>query len=180
MLKDKKLFGIFNIVDVVILALIICAVIFAGIKISNNKEQVVNEQENTKETYIEFYVEEVNDFVTKYMKEGDLVKDALQNVEIGEVVELVYDKPRDYGYDSNGNMVVGHKEGYVSVLVKAKTNGKLTDNGLSINSYNYYVGKSIELRVGKTALYVKIHGLYEEEKVNESNENENSSEEIQQ
>lgn len=172
MAKGKKLFGVLNIVDIVIIAVVIIAVIFAAVKINSNKKQVVNSDVAKTETYIEFYVEEDGDYIVGHILEGDPVKDALQNIDIGTVVSVEYGEPKDFNADASGRMVTGHKEGYVSCKVKAKTNGKLTRSGLVINSYSYYVNKSMEIRAGNVALYARVSDLQEvpvEEKAEETN-----------
>lgn len=165
MSKGKKLFGIFNVIDLIIIAVVIVAIVFALIKIKGNKAQTITgvAQDET-ETYLEIYVEEANDFIVGHILEGDPVKDSLQNVDIGTVVKVEYGEPMDFNADASGRMVTGHKEGYVSCRVLAKTNGKLTRSGLTVNSYTYYVNKSCEVRCGNVALYGRISDLKEVKK----------------
>lgn len=170
-MKNKKIFGIFNVLDLIIIAVVIVAIVFAGIKIASNRSTVVTSNEVQKETYIEFYVEEVNDFITKHIKEGDLVKDALQSIDLGTVTEVTYGDAKGFEPDSNGRIVTSSKEGYVSAKVRVKTNGYISNSGMVINSYNYYVNKSMEIRVGNVALYVRLSDMEEVEVESKNTDN---------
>lgn len=160
MSKSKKIFGVFNILDLVIIGVVLIAVIFAAVKIMSNKGEVVVES-SSKECYVEFFVEEVQDFIQGHIKEGDLVKDALQSNVLGTVTKVEYGDSIDFNPNRDGVLVSSSKEGYVSCRVEIKTNGQMTNSGLSINSYNYYINKSMEVRFGDVALYVRLSNIME-------------------
>ena len=157
-MKNKKLFGIFNVIDIIIILVVIAAVIFAAIKVKENRSQVVTKEEQNS-TYIEFYDDDVNDFIKGHIEVGSLVKDATQSIDLGTVMEVTYVDPEDFNPDMNGKIITGHKEGYTGVKIKVKTNGKVTENGMQISSYTYYVNKSMEIRAGQVALYPRVSDM---------------------
>lgn len=162
-MKNKKLFGIFNLLDIIIILVVIAAIVFAAIKVKSNRE-TVNTGETLKATYIEFYDDDVNDFIKGHIEVGSLVKDATQSIDLGTVMEVNYVEPEDFNADMNGKVITGRKEGYTGVKIKVRTNGKLTENGMQISSYTYYVNKSMEIRAGQVALYPRVSdmGIIEE------------------
>jgi len=158
MIKDKKLFGIFNILDVAIIIILMLMLVFVSSKIKTNRRTVTVSEK--KETMVEFYVEDAPDFVKKHIKEGDIVKDALQNNILGKVTSVTYSDPIEWNSDSNGNSVAGRKAGYVSVKIQLSVNSPISPNGgITINSYTYYVNKSMEIRVGNVAFYAKLSDM---------------------
>lgn len=159
-MKNKKIFGIFNILDIVIIAILLIIAVFAVLKIKSNKE-VAGVGEVTRPTYIEFYDDDVQGFVKGHIAIGSTVKDATQSIDLGQVISVEYGPSEDFHGDNNGKSIKSAKEGYCSVRVKAKTNGKITDNGMTINSYTYYVGKSMEVRAGQVAIYPRVSDMGE-------------------
>lgn len=156
MIKNKKLFGIFNTLDIIIILVVIAAVVFAAVKIKSNKTGNGEVMQAGDEYIVEFYQEEIEDFIKGHIEEGDVVKDALQSIVMGNVVEVIYDEPVTFNDD--GQIV--RKDGYTSVKVRLKANNAvMTNSGLAINSYNYFIGKTMEVRVGDVALYCKLSDI---------------------
>lgn len=167
MIKDKKLFGIFNLLDIIIILVVIAAVIFAAVKIKSNKTGNGESLQAGDEYIVEFYQEEIENFIKGHIEEGDIVKDALQSIVMGEVVEVIYDEPVTFNDD--GQIV--RKAGYTSVKVRLKANNAvMTNSGLAINSYNYFIGKTMEIRVGDVALYCKLSNIEKLTKTEEATE----------
>ncbi len=146
-----------NIIDMIILVLIIIAI---GGVIYKWKFDTKAETVKSTQNVIQFYVESVGDYATSNVKEGDLVRDPVQNITIGRVKDVQVGEAIEWTEDSKGQSIGSTREGYASIIVTVHANGVMTENGLDIGSYVYAINKSVEIRAGKVALFTKVYNIY--------------------
>ena len=153
--NDKKSHRKFNIIDAVIGIIIVLAFVFAlnRLGIIGVKNIVENEQSKIE---IIFFQEEVNDFTAENVKIGDPASEPLLNASFGNVTDKSVGPSISYGKDKFWNQTTSTKEGYSSIYITLTANGKVGDNGITIDGSTYYVGQVINLRVGSSIFYGRI------------------------
>lgn len=61
---------------------------------------------------------------------------------------------------SEGKLVSSSKEGYSGLEIVIAADGEVTDRGIVIGKFTYYVGKTMEMSVGQTYLEsIRLTGL---------------------
>ena len=159
MIMDEKgrLFGKVSIVDLLIILVVITAAAGIGYKFTRSK--TVSPFIKTDSIQVRFYVEDAPSYAIDNVKIGDPVKESIQNTGLGHVTDIQKGKSIFWSTDSSGRLVSSSREGYASVVVTMKANGFFGKNGVTINNTDYYVGKTIILYVGNSALSGRISEL---------------------
>ena len=162
-IDDKgKLFGKISIVDILIVAVLLAAIAGVYYKFGRSKTATVFTKPDTIE--ISFYIEDIPAFVANKIKEGDLVKDRVNNTTIGKVTSTTVGPDIYYYPNSEGQAIASSKPGYASIQFTARGQGVYNETGSSISGVEYYINKQFELRVGETNTYPRIMSI---EKVKE-------------
>lgn len=156
--NDKKFNKKFNIIDLVIGIIIVVAFVLAlnRLGIIGVENIVVNEQSKIE---IIFFQEEVNDFTAENVNIGDPASEPLLNANFGTVIDKSVGPSISYGRDKFGRQTTSTKEGYSSIYITLTANGKVGDNGVTIDGSTYYVGQVINLRVGSSIFYGRIDAV---------------------
>lgn len=157
MLLDKKgkLFGKISIVDILI-AVIILGVAF-GLYYKFGRTGTVTPFTKTSTIQTSIYLESVNDYVVKSIKPGDIVKDRVQNVTLGKVVDIVTGPDISYSINDKGLVMKGSREGYVSATIIFEGQGIYGSTGATFSGVEYYINKNgTEWRIGNTSSFAKI------------------------
>ena len=153
--NDKKSHIKFNIIDAVIGIIIVVAFVFALNRLGIIGVENIVENEQSKIEII-FFQEEVNDFTAENVKIDDPASEPLLNASFGTVTDKSVGPSISYGKDKFGNQTTSTKEGYSSIYITLTANGKVGDNGITIDGSTYYVGQVINLRVGSSIFYGRI------------------------
>ncbi len=158
MLIDEKgrLFGKINVVDFVVIAVIVLAVLGVGYKLLSSSTILFKKAEIFE---IVFYNEALIKEVADSINEGDKVKDATKNTVFGEVVKKEVDKSIVFASNEKGELVQTTRPGYVSMKLYVHAKGVHTDTGYYFNNVDYYVGRSLELRAGTGVVWTRIIGI---------------------
>ena len=163
---DEKgnLFGKINVIDfVVLLAVLAAAVVFAFSWISGymgDKTRDTKKAEE-KEFIMEFYADEVADYVVEHLKEGAELYDADSAAKLGEVVSFETGPSRVYVTNEAGEIVVSEKEGYSSLTIVGKVTATQGDGGIEVSGCTYGVGHTMTLRAGNAKIYLKVSDFSE-------------------
>ena len=170
MLIDNKgkLFGKISIIDIAIIAVILIAFIGIGYKLYDMKSSNTNIEE---ELYlIEFESLESPDYAVKELeerfkeREKDLiVNDPVKKIEFGKVVDVETGPSRAFTNDSEGQLHIENKPGYMAINVTAEGMASPGGNGVKYGNFEYFIGKTIEIRAGNVALWVRIIDIKEKE-----------------
>lgn len=156
--KNGKLFGKINIIDfIVILVLVLGAAVFAYSRVSNKN---LTATAPDGELYMEFFAEEVSDFVVEKLAIGAGLYDNDAELELGEVVDFEDNDSLSYGTNSEGDSVMTTREGYRSLTIKAKVKGNESAYGMEYKGVRYGIGHSLTIRAGKTKIYMRVSDIY--------------------
>lgn len=150
-----KLFGKINVIDLLVVLVIIAAIAGVSVKYMQSKANVGVDSSKTIE--ISFYQEDAPSFAASAVKKGDTVKDAMQNNILGKVSDVRVDKSVFFGVDNNGRYVASPREGYNSITITSEVKGIIKPGGgTTINNYEYFIGKQIEVRAGSAVFWARI------------------------
>ena len=154
--KNGKFFGRISIIDIIIVALLIVAVCFLGIKfLSRNNAGILSGSSQDK-LEITFYSEEVNDFVVDAISIGDPTMEMAQYASFGTVIDKIVEPSITWVPDADGVMHGAPKDRYYSLTVKMSAYGSIDKPGFTLDGTTYFVGRTIVLYVGKAGFQGRI------------------------
>ena len=153
-----RLFGKFNLVDLAFLLIVAIAIAGVGYKYKKSKTATPFVKANT--IVMEFYQEEVPDYVVKAIKAGDLAGDFERNTVFGKVTDIKIDKSKSYGQNSDGQIVLSSKEGFSSVTIRVEGSGIINSTGgVSIGSIDYFIGRTIIIKAGNSVFQGRMSDI---------------------
>ena len=131
----------FNLIDLVIIAVVICAV-FVAWKFLSSGTQVAGD-----EVYYKVNVLKTEQTVAEQIQVGDKLFDSVKNFEIGEITDVaVYDATESvYDEITNTFKVVTVPE-RKDVLISVTGKGYSSPEGTVVNGYELYVGKKMYIK----------------------------------
>ncbi len=151
--KKGKLFGKINIIDFLILVVILLAIVVVGarfIKPAGGDAETIQMQ---------FYIEEVDNWVAEKVQVGDALYDGTYELSLGTVTAVETSEPRTWGLTQDGQYVLAPREGYCSLTVTGRMQGKKTETGAEIDGNRYGVGHSMVLYAGDAKMYLRVHDI---------------------
>lgn len=157
LIENKKLFGKFNIVDILIVLVVICAGIFIVMRfVVPQKTDGVSE---SKTISMVFLAEEVPEYAANAVKVGDTVSDDTKNCNLGTITEVIIDDSIAYGVNDKGEFIKGSKDGYKSVRIVTELTGELYPNGVIVGVTKYGIGHSLTLSAGMTRIFGRVYDI---------------------
>jgi hypothetical protein len=160
MIKDAKLFGKINIIDLFIVTALIGAAVFGVYQLRSGQGLIVINQE-TRDYYISFFTEEVESFSAEALSEGVNAFDHGRNVPLGVVTNIETGEAIIWNADRDGNTVRSNKPGYSSVEITARVTAVPSEHGIVIAGNRYGIGHSLAVRAGRSIIFMRISGLEE-------------------
>ena len=185
-MKKYKLFGIINIIDLLVLVVIVLAAAFLGTKFLGGSDTEgapeINITFTTKEVS-DFVVDkladecsasEISDFIDKKQADDDRVLDGFDDKYVEVAVAdgcRMYDDTEKIELGKCTNIKVSNsqssiveegvwqtsgKPDYSWLEIKSTVNGKVLDNGVEIGGETYLVGDYVVLRAGVAKIYIEI------------------------
>jgi len=153
--KNGKLFGKINIIDLVVIVVLAAAVaVFAFAKLSGRGEGAA------PETFtMEFYADEVPDYATEHLKEGEPIYEADKHIYMGKITSFEVGPSKSYNPNSDGVVVVSEKEGFKSVKITGEMTGTLENFGAVIDGEKFGVGHTFTSRMGKAKIYIRVSDI---------------------
>ena len=163
--KDGKLFGIINVIDLLVLLFVIAAVAVVGYFLKNR-----NVTARTDVSFggahgnveVVFYTEEVSNFVMKNVKQNDsyVCDDSCNNL-LGRVVDVQTGPSLIYDVNAQGQQVASSKPDYCSAYISSVIPDALrTRFGFYYKKGNYGVGHSMVIRVDDAKIYLRIYDIH--------------------
>jgi len=136
-----RLFGILNIIDLLIISIIAAALLGAYYKFGllNRMEGPQTVQDKTEVT---IWVKDVSKYVVDAISEGDMVKEVRSNNEIGKIIKKEVAPYTDKASTSEGKWVVSEVPGKYSVFITMETPGS-PDGNLMLGSSEAKVGAQL-------------------------------------
>ncbi|MCL1863012.1 MAG: DUF4330 domain-containing protein [Defluviitaleaceae bacterium] len=159
-MKDGKIFGLVNIIDLLIIIALVGAAVF-GVWQFNAGRGVVFAPVETREFIISFFTEEVEDFTAFAVEVGDSVVDHGRNVPLGTVTAVEVADARVWNADQYGVAVASPKPGFSSIEISARLTAQPTEHGIIIAGNRYGIGHSLAVRAGRGTIFMRISGLEE-------------------
>lgn len=159
MIVDEKgrLFGKINLLDILIVVIIIGVIVAVAYKLNNSKVITPFTQKDNVTTV--FVVDEVLDEVAKTLNVGESVKDRVTGAPFGVVKALEVNPSISYASNYEGKIIKSTREGYKSVVITVEGPGVYSNSGVTFGNNDYYINKSLEIRVDNTSLYVRIQNM---------------------
>lgn len=150
----KKLWGVFNIVDLVIFAIVIVILVGAYSIFNKSDSGPIVAAQKVRVT---FQCENAPTYAVSKLAIGDPVADESLNVRFGEIVTkpIIAEnlKPEP---NTDGNYIVGEMPGYKSAEITVEGEGKISKFGITVGSQLYGRGHSMVIRAGQNKLYVRV------------------------
>ncbi len=148
MSKSKgKLFGIFNILDIVIL-IIIALIIGVGIYAYGNYKD--NQEADMQTVEYEVEIKSVDEKFISAIKNGDFIRESVKGNNLGRVAGTAYTPSTNVNADFiNGKYVVAEMPGKLDLVLKLTADAKVTSRSVTVGG--------LEIRIGQK-IYVKGKG----------------------
>jgi hypothetical protein len=118
--QKGRIFGAINILDLFLILLLIGALIFAGIKFTQEGEIVSGPKTQKEVTYV-LYNSAEHPFVVDQIKKGDVIRNKDNNAKIGEVVAVEKQPGKSAVSTADGRMVMATVPEKYSVYITVKT-----------------------------------------------------------
>jgi len=156
MVIDKKgrLFGRISIIDIIIVLAVI-AVIAAAVSRLAGPDSVSSQDT----ILIQFYQDEAPAYAAEAVKIGDPVTDFQLGSDFGKVVDVKVGESEGFAESADGRFVMSPKKGYASIYITAEGKGVYTDTGVVVSGSNYYLGRTVTLRAGKSVFYARVYSI---------------------
>ncbi|NLU11078.1 MAG: DUF4330 domain-containing protein [Tepidanaerobacter acetatoxydans] len=140
-----RIFGLINIIDLLVILLIIAIVGRFGTKAHQKSAGAV-----TKNIEVVLHVKEVRDATVDVVKVGDIVKETKTNAVLGKVTNIEVKPSETLVETADGRVVVYPNPVYKDMLITLVGSGSAGDNAIVLGSNEIRVGTSLQL---KTNLY---------------------------
>lgn len=154
--ESKRKPGKLNIIDLIIIAVVVLALVFIGWKLLGSDSPISSSQT----LYLTVYEAEVANYVADEIEVGDVASDGSGNdiVRIGTVHSVVKRDSDTYELNESTNEYIKtSKPDHCSVYVTLEVQGTMTDNGILIGSQLYGVGHSMVLYAGDAKMYLVVY-----------------------
>lgn len=152
--KNKNIFKKLNILDLFIILIIICAVVFAGIKFSSATHSKFISGDD-KITYI-IKVKAIRQQSAEAFHQGDGIYDKLTDEKIGTIKSIKIEQSKEYVNLANGSLSEQKDiPDKYDALLTVECNGKISDDGYYLNG-NQQVSNMSTLNI--YTKYVKCTG----------------------
>lgn len=155
--KNGKLFGKINIIDLIVIIALVAAVAVFGYSKMSQKNSVGTVA--TPTVTMEFYTDEVADYVVEHVKEGTPIYDADEDIKLGTVKSFEVGPSKVYTENSEGAVVVSEKEGYSSIRIVGEINGSYQEYGAEVEGVKYGVGHTVTIRAGQAKIHLKVSDI---------------------
>jgi len=161
MIKDSKLFGKINIIDLCIVFGLIAAAVIVFTQFRGGSGPIAITAPETREFTMSFFVEEVEDFRLDGINIGDGLFEGGSNIFLGNVIYLDIDEAIIWNADRYGNTVRSNKEGHSSLEITTQLRATPAEHGVMVGGNRYGIGHSLTVRVGSSVIFMRISGLEE-------------------
>lgn len=149
----------FNIVDLIIIAIIVFAVAFFCVKFIGERNSD-SYAAPTAKVRVTFYAEECPDYVPANTKIGDSLYDQTDTLELGTIVDITVGDAVIYVETDSGEIVKASKEGYNSITITSEmSNAVLVEYGIQAGTSIIAPGHSVTVYAGGGKYFGKISGI---------------------
>ncbi len=153
--KKGKLFGKVSIIDVIIVAVILIAIL--GVYYKFQKSATVTPFSTLDKIQLTLQTDDVDKFAVDALEVGDVVKDWKANVVLGTLKEIRVGEAIIEKFNSDGEVVLSSRDDHVSVELVVEGEGIYSEHGASsFGGNSYFINRSSEISVGDVILWIRI------------------------
>lgn len=140
----------FTWIDFAVILVLIVSIV--GISYKFSKAKIAAPTTDKEKLLVTYYMENVPDNTINSIKNGDPVRETIQNSDFGKVVEINAGESIYWESREDGQLVPSPRKGYSSLYITMEAQGILGKSGVSIDKSVYYVGEGMSLYVGSSIL----------------------------
>lgn len=152
--KKGKLFGKINIIDFLILVILVAAIAILGVKFLGG-----GRGKDTQTLEMKFHIEEIDEWVTENVKEGDALYDGTYEQDLGKVTKVEVGEAVTWGLNADGEYKKSTRPGFKSMTITGEVQGTKTAVGAKVGGEIYGVGHSMILYAGDAKLYLRVYDI---------------------
>lgn len=163
--EKGKLFGFINIIDLIVL-LVIVLLAAVGVKFMRSggfaalsKEDSAGFMGPETTLEIEFFGEEVSDFVVDQLYTGAYLYDETSLEDLGVLTAFEVGESIAYAPNDEGVNVAAPKPDYKSVKITGEVKGERTPLGATVGAAHYAAGHTFVLRAGDAKIYLRVYDV---------------------
>lgn len=145
----------FNIIDLIVIAILIAGVAFVGIRLFGGS----GEASFTGTYRVTFFAEEVPQVVAEYLEIGSPATNDDNNLDLGTVVDFHVDEAVSYVALPDGTIIQSSKPGYCSITLVCQLNANQQSIGLQVGNKILSVGHAMSVRNGNAKVDCYIQGI---------------------
>ena len=164
--KNGKVFGKINLIDLLIILIIVAALVFFGVKTFGGQGGDDDDVQSTPAPLSKTPVR-----ITFFADDAPIVLKDQMEAQLGNMVRdwdsgknklgtfVSYEATDNFSYiwdETSGKLVEIPDYSTFRLSVTSEVEGTLTEKGLNINGYQYYIGASYTICVGQTRIFCRI------------------------
>ena len=159
MIKDGRLFGKFNFLDLLLVLILIGAAAFV---LSRGTAILPGTGPESSYT-MRFFVPLTYDFVVEHVSVGDAVSDHNRGVSFGTITHIDYSYGLEWNPNSDGVLVASHYQGqyWMEITTVVTLPAGALNNGLHIQGNRFGIGQTVVIRAGDSLISLRISGFEE-------------------
>ena len=150
--KPWKLFGVLNVIDLLIIAILIAAAALLGARFLGQRGTSTSAASGNNMTVVTFYgFDDVSDFLPDAIEMGDDVTLYPNDIWIGKIVDMSYEPAYQLVTDpATGETVQEPLLGKLFLTITCECPSALTRSGMTVGDTTFVVGGNYYLNVGPT------------------------------
>ena len=163
MIKNGRIFGRINILDLLLVLVIVAAVAFVGLTRGTG---ILPGGPAGETTYtMRFFIPQTYDFVVEHLSIGDQVIDHTRLVSFGRITDIQASEGLEWHPNADGILIASPYEGMhaLEITTEVTLPAGAHDSGLHIQGNRFGVGQTVVIRAGDTLISLRISAF--EEKV---------------
>jgi len=156
MLIDSKgrLFGKVSLIDIFALVVFIMVFAVAVLNIGTNARAAA--AGSSQPVIITFFKDALEDFTVEALEKGARVENDTDGTFMGHITSIEIGESINFMPDMDGNEVRSSMEGFSSVTLQSKVDGRLADGTVLLNGNLYGSGTQIIIWAGKAKIQLYI------------------------
>ena len=157
--KNARLFGKFNILDLLIVFIVVAGVLFFFTR--GEGVIIIGPAVETQTHIIRFNVQQLEDFTGENINLGDDVVAVGTEIALGTVVDIDIRPGVDYRPNQDGILVGSYLPGTVDVDIESHIDLPIgsINNGLNIGGNRFAIGQTFPIRFGNSQIFLRISYL---------------------
>jgi len=162
-MKNGKLFGKLNIIDLLIILIVIAAVIFVGVRFLGEDDTSSLGGIGTQKVRVTFSEPAAPILLADYADGSQLGKPVYnhdKSAALGVLTSFEAEENYTYEWDPHtGELIKVPSTLYCQLQFSCETEGSITDEGLFVNGIHYSIGSSWTIRAGQMRIYCRVAGF---------------------